>query len=282
MLNINISNLYRVFRDFYTLTGTRIVLFNKDKQQLLEYPQTKNSFCNLIENDEYWKRKCSDCDRVNLDACSQSGKLLNYKCHLGLSEVIMPIYDNNGVFGYLMFGQVLLKENAEEAKRRLLQSFDEKNFEGITELIEKIPVKSSVELVACETILQAITSYILSNQWVTPRRSEFIRSLDKIIADHLSENISVEDICAKFHIKRTRLYSVTRKYLNCSIASYIRVQRIEHACYMLKNSDLTVGDIAFEVGFSDYGHFSRVFKSIKGISATEYRKGISPKNKPIV
>ena len=40
---------------------------------------------------------------------------------------------------------------------------------------------------------------------------------------------------------------------------------------MLKNTNLTVAEIADEVGFSDYNHFSRLFKKYNGCSAREYR-----------
>ena len=272
MLDINVSNLYKVFQDFYTLTKMNIVLFNKEKEVLLEYPAIKSTFCNLIANDKYWFEKCGDCDRSNVEVCSRTEKTSKYSCHLGLSEVIVPIYDGNGILGYLMVGQILLNDNAEKTKKLMKEQFDEKFFPGINDAIDKIPVKSSAELEACITVLQAFTTYILSNQWVTPQRSEFIRHMDKFIENNLERNITVDDICAEFHIRRTRLYSVAKDYLGCSIASYIRKQRIHYACLMLRETDEPVSSIAEKVGFLDYGHFSRIFRRQQGVTATNYRK----------
>jgi transcriptional regulator GlxA family with amidase domain len=61
-------------------------------------------------------------------------------------------------------------------------------------------------------------------------------------------------------------------YLGCGLAEYIRRQRIAHAQKMLTGTDMPITDIAFAVGFSDYNHFSRVFKQVAGITAREYRK----------
>lgn len=271
MLNINVSNLYKVFQDFYTLTNMKVVLFNKEQEVLMEYPAIKNTFCNIIANDSYWFEKCRNCDRLNIDACCKTEKISKYSCHLGLSEAIIPIYDINGILGYLMVGQVLLKDNSEKTKKLMKEQFDEKKFASIGDAIEKIPVKSSAELEACVTVLQAFTTYILSNQWVTPQRSEFIRHMDKFIENNLEKNITVDDICAEFHIRRTRLYSVAKNYLGCTIASYIRKQRIHHACRMLCETDEPISRIAEKVGFLDYGHFSRIFKQQQGITATSYR-----------
>lgn len=117
-----------------------------------------------------------------------------------------------------------------------------------------------------------ITSYVMSNRWVIPEKSEFIRQLDRYIEDRLSQSITVEEICTAFRIGRTRLYEISMEYLGCGLAEYIRNQRIGHARRLLKETDTPITDIAYAVGFSDYNHFSRIFKQITGTSARIYRK----------
>lgn len=272
MLNMDMSNLYKTFRDFYTLTNIRIVLFDKDGEILLAYPEKKSKFCTLIEKDETLDKRCTDCDRENFRLCSKAKQNVNYRCHLGLSEAIVPIYDTNGVLGFVMFGQVLMQEGATLMREELHRRFENSSLSGIHEAIDAIPIKRSVEFEATVTILNALVSYLLSNQWVTPAKSEFIRHMDSFIEANLDKNINVGDICSEFHIKRTRLYSIAKEYLGCSIATYIRNQRIAHACKMLRETDLSVGAIAYAVGFSDYGHFSRIFQQTEGKSATAYRR----------
>ena len=248
MININIPNLYKVFHDFYKLTNIRIVLFDKSGKVLLAYPKSKGKFCTLIERDATLDQRCSDCDYTNFELCSKAKQLVNYRCHKGLSEAIVPIYDANGVLGFIMFGQVLMQEDAKRAREELHRQFDESQFPGIHEAIDQIPVKTAAELEATSTILKALVSYLLSNQWVTPAKSEFIRRLDNFIEANLDKNITVNDLCAEFHIKRTRLYGIAKNYLDCSIATYIRNQRIAHACRMLSDTDMSVNAIAYAVG----------------------------------
>ena len=273
MININTTNLYKVLKDFYTLTNIKIVLFDKEGGVMMEYPSDKRAFCNIISENESWKKKCDECDRMNFEKCRKTGKTWEYFCHLGLFEAVTPIYDENGILGYVLFGQVLVEgEEKENTVKRLKILFPEEEFCGVKDAIENITVKTTSQLDACVTVLQAITSYMLSNRWVVPRKSDFIRHMDKFIENNLEKNISVDAICTEFHIRRTRLYAISKNYLGCSIAMYIRKQRIVHAQRMLEETDDSVENIAYSVGFSDYGHFSRVFKQITGKSATEYRR----------
>ncbi|WP_416484547.1 helix-turn-helix domain-containing protein [Streptomyces sp. CL12] len=53
---------------------------------------------------------------------------------------------------------------------------------------------------------------------------------------------------------------------------YLQRRRVERAMYLLRESDRSVTDIAFEVGFGSPGTFSRTFRDIVGSSPRAYRK----------
>ncbi len=53
---------------------------------------------------------------------------------------------------------------------------------------------------------------------------------------------------------------------------YLQRRRVERAMYLLRESDRSVTDICFEVGFGSPGTFSRTFREIVGRSPREYRK----------
>lgn len=68
----------------------------------------------------------------------------------------------------------------------------------------------------------------------------------------------------------TRLFS---KVYGVSPQQYLTEVRIRAACKMLKNSAASVGEIARSCGFTDPGHFSRIFKSNTGVLPSDYRNG---------
>lgn len=267
MLQINMANLYRLLKDFYVLTKIRIVLFDSKFRELMSYPPKQQGFCGVLRATQEGDAKCSESDRGGCVRCTKTQGAAVYKCHAGLTEVVVPIQDQNGIFGYVMFGQIIPRESYEETKRQI-----ERQYPQYASYIERIQAKTQEELDAAVTILQALTAYALTNHWVTPGKSEFVRQLDAYIAQNIHRAITAEDICAQFHIGRTRLYHIVKSYLGCGLAKHIQEQRVSAAQQMLLQTDMPVSNIAFAVGFSDYNHFSRVFKNVCGMSAREFRR----------
>ena len=53
---------------------------------------------------------------------------------------------------------------------------------------------------------------------------------------------------------------------------YIIRYRINVACDLLKDTDLSIGDISAQVGYDNQLHFSRAFKKVMGISPRDWKK----------
>ncbi|GAA2384675.1 hypothetical protein GCM10010420_03710 [Streptomyces glaucosporus] len=53
---------------------------------------------------------------------------------------------------------------------------------------------------------------------------------------------------------------------------YLQRRRVERAMFLLRETDRSVTDICFEVGFGSPGTFSRTFRDIVGRSPREYRR----------
>ena len=56
------------------------------------------------------------------------------------------------------------------------------------------------------------------------------------------------------------------------MTTYVNQLRIGAAAQLLANSDLSVLEIGFRVGFGNYSNFNRHFKRIKGVSPQSLRR----------
>jgi len=52
---------------------------------------------------------------------------------------------------------------------------------------------------------------------------------------------------------------------------YLQQRRVERAMFLLRESERSVTDICFDVGFASLGTFSRTFRDIVGVTPSEYR-----------
>ncbi|GAA0246777.1 hypothetical protein GCM10009527_049260 [Actinomadura nitritigenes] len=62
---------------------------------------------------------------------------------------------------------------------------------------------------------------------------------------------------------------------------YLQRRRVERAMFLLRETDRSVTDICFEVGFGSLGTFSRTFSAIVGRSPREYRREAAAVDVPI-
>ena len=102
--------------------------------------------------------------------------------------------------------------------------------------------------------------------------SDYIENALKFIQYNYSHSIDISSIAASLGISRSHLYRVFIKHLGLSPNDYLTQYRINRACSLLRNSKLTISNIANSVGYDDPLYFSRVFKKVKGVSPSIYLK----------
>lgn len=101
--------------------------------------------------------------------------------------------------------------------------------------------------------------------------SLYLKKAKEYIHDHLEQTIHVQDIADYIGINHSYLQSLFSRYEDCSIVNYINSQRLEKSLFLLKNSQLSVIDIAFQVGYNSRQHFAHTFQKRFGISPKKYR-----------
>ena len=100
--------------------------------------------------------------------------------------------------------------------------------------------------------------------------SQYVLSAIKYIQFNYSHDISVDDIAKAVGVSRSHLYRVFMSNVGQSPIDYLTSYRISEACSLLKNSSLSIAEIAVSVGFFDQFYFSRVFKRAKGMPPSKY------------
>lgn len=271
-LEFNETQLLELMKDFYILTGIRIVLFDDEYQELLSYPPRDCGFCAYLKKQAATRSLCAKSDQQSFQKCQEERRLIIYHCHAGLVEATVPLIDNHIVIGYLMFGQISDAVSFEEMERIFSESSLASLLPRQKNILDEIPIKTGEQIHAAAKIMEACTFYAVLSETISLRRQNFTKHLQEYLIPKLHEHLSAESIALDLGISRSKLYSACDKYLGMGIAEYIKILRMEHAQHLLKNSDLTITQIADRVGFADYNYFCRVFRKKNGCSAKKYRE----------
>ena len=288
--SFNYEKLNAVLRDFYTLTGIRITIFDEELNELTSCPQEMAGICRYIRFNQDAEKACRACDRA---ACLKASALRRpyvYRCHAGLTEAVAPVYMGNLPVAYLMFGHLLAAEpadpaqpaeaareheTAESARAGVIRSCAKYGLDPGTmkELLSLLPLTDEETILAASRILMAVTSWLCIDQMISLRRQELPVQLDDYIEKNLDRPLDTELLCAHFHIGKTALYKISREYYGEGIAEHIRRRRIERARRLLtENENLSIREISEQCGFTDYNYFITVFKKYCGESPARYRK----------
>ncbi|MEI7829558.1 MAG: two-component regulator propeller domain-containing protein [Prolixibacteraceae bacterium] len=101
----------------------------------------------------------------------------------------------------------------------------------------------------------------------------FVDRLVDFIKTNLSdEELSNEKIEHHFKTNKMQLYRKLKAVTGWSVNNLIREIKIREAMRLLKDSELNISEIAYNLGFSDPLYFSKYFKKEVGVAPQQYRK----------
>jgi len=93
-----------------------------------------------------------------------------------------------------------------------------------------------------------------------PLEASFIEKVQTILDQNLAnQEFSISMLCREMHMSRTQLYRKFNALTNQSVNGYLKTLRLKRAKHLLENSELSVSEVAYSVGFKDLSHFSRSF-----------------------
>jgi len=96
----------------------------------------------------------------------------------------------------------------------------------------------------------------------------------EFIENNYSNNIKINDIANYIGINRSYLTHIFKKNINISPQDFLVNYKIDKACILLENTDLSIKVVAKSIGYSDPLTFSKIFKKVKGDSPKIYRERI--------
>ena len=102
---------------------------------------------------------------------------------------------------------------------------------------------------------------------------DFVEKFKKIIEEKMSDSgLNVEELGKDMGLSRVQLYRKIKSLTNYAPNELLRMARLKRAASLLASSELTVAEIAYEVGFTSPSYFTKCYKEQFGESPTEFLK----------
>lgn len=102
---------------------------------------------------------------------------------------------------------------------------------------------------------------------------EFLKQVQDLILEEISnDQFGVSELADAINMSRSNLLRKIKKQTGLSVSQFIRLVRLEEAEKLLYNTELTVSEISYQVGFSNTSYFIKCFREHWGYPPGESRK----------
>lgn len=260
-----------ILREFHKISGFRISIHDAEFNEIYAYPQKLSPFCKAVQSNANNKKECIKTDRSAFLKVKESGELAVYKCPHGLYEAVTPIYHYGIMSGFLMMGQVC--DDKEKNSSRLNESLKTvlNNGQKAEEIISNIKEVPENLFESYILIMRIIAEYLTQTNRLFYGNEKQAELVMKYIKQNYQSKITLEILANKFSCSQSLLIKSFKQEYNTTIMSALMDIRLEKSAEHLKNSRLSIKEIAADCGFSEQNYFSKAFAKKFGCSPSEYR-----------
>lgn len=119
-------------------------------------------------------------------------------------------------------------------------------------------------------VMGVVHSYAGRRQMLHPYQ-QLDRALEHI-RERFREGVTVKELSSVVHLSPRQLHRKFHEAFGASPQEFIIKLRIQAACEALQREDLSVGDIAKDLGFCDQSNFTQLFQRHVGVTPLKYRQ----------
>lgn len=126
-----------------------------------------------------------------------------------------------------------------------------------------------------ELLLYLYNAENLSNTCITEYQAEqieLIRQIHEQMLNSLERRITIEELSKQYLMNPTTMKTLFKSVYGTSIAAHMKEHRMRKAAKLLLESNLSIAEIAFSVGYDNQSKFSTAFKDFFQMLPKEYRK----------
>lgn len=267
--------LAEITKNFATISNVTVSIFDANKNCVVS-GSDNIPFCEALRKNKNLHIKCLECDKIGFKGCSATKKPYLYHCHMGLVEITAPIMFGDTLIGYIIIGQFSDQPDKSEIKKAVVEASKKYGFnaDNLLTYVDDIPCPGDAYINALSQLVEMCAGYIWLKNILNLGERDLAMEIRLYIASHLGEDLSVGVLCNKYGLSQTALYQLFKKSFGASVIQIIRNERISKAKELLRESKISISEVAQQVGIPDANYFTRTFKQVTGKTPKQYAKAI--------
>jgi AraC family transcriptional regulator, arabinose operon regulatory protein len=117
-----------------------------------------------------------------------------------------------------------------------------------------------------------LLALLAADRIATPStRGDVVEQAQRYLREHLGERVSVAELAALTRLSSSHFAALFRRATGVGVLQYQTRLRMARARELLDTTDVAIAEIARTLGYPDPFYFSRRFRSVHGVTASEYR-----------
>ncbi|WP_079240480.1 AraC family transcriptional regulator [Chryseobacterium indologenes] len=195
----------------------------------------------------------------------------------GNIENITIVFENDFLESCKNSFPELLNSISELQSNKNAVSFKNELLEKLQTLMASMIHQNNIERLSSFIKLLELVSYCKEMQVVgrpvsENKKEKKLQEIYLFILNNFQRNITLEEISRSVGMQKSSFCVFFKKMTGKSFFTYLTEFKIESSCQMLLKTKLSVAEICIASGFSDIPYYNRVFKKIKNVPPTQFRK----------
>lgn len=206
-------------------------------------------------------------------------KIKEIEFDLIISDIKMPIMTGIELIN------IIKNENLSNAEIVMISGYDDFDYAvsalriGVLDYILKpierenfLEVLHKIENKLDDEKLKDIKTIKIPEEELNEDKNKKIQRAIKYVNENYSQNINMALVSNEVSMNYTFFSETFKEITGESFVDYLKKIRINMAKKLLRTNNLPISKISLEVGFNDEKHFSKTFKTLIGVTPSEYRK----------
>ncbi|PWM74499.1 MAG: hypothetical protein DBX59_03680 [Bacillota bacterium] len=241
---------------------------------LVSYNSHTNGYCALIKSRPELHKICIEKQHGLIDRCNKGA--FYGPCWAGVEEYVFPVKHDGEVLSFISVSGYRGKYRFSRRKAEAVKERCDLKGEELDARYVRLKTQP-----ADETLLKTLVSplcdmfellYLKTKKDPDDKNSLPLKKILTYINNNYAWNITLEEIARECHYSESYVRHVFKEKTDTTIGNYVTTLRVAKAKNMLKNTALSVSEIAADVGYSEPNYFTNVFRKATGVSPKQYRK----------